>query len=447
MGAGDHNTLPVEMTTRTRLWALSLLVFVYVLNFLDRTLIFVLFPKIKTEFSFSHLELALLGSTSFVLFYTLLGVPFGRLSDRTHRIRMITIGLLTWSVFSGLTGFCDRFATLFFCRLMVGVGEATLGPAALSLLTDWFEPKRRATVQSLFAMGVPIGAGLAFLLGGLIGEHWGWRSAFWYLGFPGVFIALLLSRLREPERRPSPAQIGTHDNTSLWANRPLRWHFLGYALIAVASNAISMWLPSFFVRTHHLSLSQMGMQITWALLSFGVLATAMGGAWADRFRKSDAGGRLLFSALTALGAALMWVVILGATPLIEDFQGLKKLQWLSFYLLSGLGLIWLGAAAADVHDWVKAEKRGVAIAWYYLAVNGLGYGLGPVLIGALTDTLKSHPEPLRVALFVCPISAILGSFALLRARALVRADQKKQSGDGVVHGLSVSPAVSTFVKL
>src|SRR5207248_6471318 len=116
-------------------YALALLTLIYVLNFLDRTLIYILFPPIKKEMSFSDLQLALLGTTSFVIFYTLLGIPFGRLADRSVRKNIIAVGLAVWSLFSGLTGFAHGFWSIFFCRVMVGVCEATLGPAALSLLS------------------------------------------------------------------------------------------------------------------------------------------------------------------------------------------------------------------------------------------------------------------------------------------------------------------------
>src|SRR4026209_684438 len=162
-------------------YALGLLTFVYLLNFLDRTLIYILFAPIKKEMSFSDFELGLLGTTSFVIFFTLLGIPFGRLADRSSRKNMIAAGLAVWSLFSGLTGFATGFWSLLFCRVMVGVGEATLGPAALSLLSDYFPPRVRATVQSVYASGVTLGAGLAFFFGGWIGQYFGWRTAFYFL--------------------------------------------------------------------------------------------------------------------------------------------------------------------------------------------------------------------------------------------------------------------------
>src|SRR5215216_7020814 len=170
-------------------YALGLLTLVYVFNYLDRTIIYILLPLIKREMAFTDLQLALLGSMSFVIFFTVLGIPFGRLSDRVVRKNMIAAGLAVWGLFSGLTGFATGFWSLFVCRLMVGVGEASLGPAALSLLSDYFPPRMRATVQSIYSTGIAIGGGLAFFLGGWIGQAHGWRWAFYLLGFPGLLLA------------------------------------------------------------------------------------------------------------------------------------------------------------------------------------------------------------------------------------------------------------------
>src|SRR5215211_4570605 len=151
-------------------YALWLLTLVYVFNYLDRTIIYILLPLIKREMAFTDLQLALLGSMSFVIFFTVLGIPFGRLADRAVRKNMIAGGLAIWSLFSGLTGFAEGFWSLFFCRVMVGVGEATLGPAALSLLADYFPPQKRATVTSIYSMGIALGAGFAAFFGGMLGQ-------------------------------------------------------------------------------------------------------------------------------------------------------------------------------------------------------------------------------------------------------------------------------------
>jgi MFS family permease len=407
---------------RNRWVALSLLLVVYLLNFLDRSLIFILFPKIKQEMTFTDLQLALLGSTSFVIFYTLLGVPFGRLADRVSRTRLIAGGLATWSVFSGLTGFADGFVEIFLCRVMVGVGEATLGPAAMSLLADWFEPRRRATVQSLFTMGIPLGAASAFFLGSWLGEAHGWRAAFQLLGFPGVALALLMLAVREPDRGATEQRAATgaggatslaQDLRSLAAIPALRWHLAGYAGLAIAGNAISMWVPSLLANGHALPLTEVGRISALSLAVSGGLATALGGAAADRFRAREAGGRMRFTSLTALVTAGLWASLLAA--------GRAEVLYAALFGLAGMGLVWLGPAAADVAELVGPRLRGLGIAVYYLVVNLLGYGLAPPVIGALSDALGSAEEPLRLrfALAVCPAACLLAAAALARGRALM----------------------------
>ena len=256
-------------------YALGVLTIVYVLNFLDRVLVYILFPPIKAEMKFTDLQLALLGTTSFVIFYTLLGIPFGRMADRVKRKWLIAAGLAAWSLFSGLTGFAGGFWTLFLCRVMGGVGEATLGPAALSLLSDYFPPRVRATVQSVYSAGISIGGGLAFFLGGQIGasQDWGWRWAFYMLGFPGLVMCLFVLSLRETERGQTEghaaAKYGADDWKVLFRSKALRYHYAGYALFGLASNQLSIWGPTFFNRVHGFGLQLIG---NWA----GVLSVAAG---------------------------------------------------------------------------------------------------------------------------------------------------------------------------
>ncbi|MDW8466217.1 MAG: MFS transporter [Chloroherpetonaceae bacterium] len=147
-------TMTEQKVTLYAWYALFLLFVVYVLNFADRILLVSLFASVKKEFSLSNFETALLGTTAFVLFYTALGLPFGKLADSLSRTKLIAAGLAVWSFFSGVSGFAQNFWQLFLCRVMVGVGEATLGPAALSLLSDYFPPKMRATVQAIYSSAI-----------------------------------------------------------------------------------------------------------------------------------------------------------------------------------------------------------------------------------------------------------------------------------------------------
>jgi len=375
--------------------ALALLTAVYVLNFLDRTLIYILFPPIKKEMLLSDLQLALLGTTSFVIFYTLLGVPFGMLADRTSRKMMIGIGLAIWSLFSGLTGFAHDFWTLFGCRLMVGVGEATLGPAALSLLSDYFPPRMRATAQSIYASGIAIGGGLAFFLGGWIGQSYGWRWAFYFLGFPGLALAALVFTLREhnEERVRASAQPAPSPN-ALFRSVPYICLCAGYAFLGLASNNLVIWGPAFFVRMHGFSLMTIGMAGGVISVVVGIPSLIFAGLISDRLRQ-----RTTFTSAVGLISVPLWIALLFVNNVV--------LLVATNVLLYALAITWVGPATADVTEIAGPRLRGLAIGVLFSAVNVAAYGIGSPLIGKLSDVLG-----LRNALFVCPLSCAIGAVLL-----------------------------------
>lgn len=391
---------------------LALLLLVYVFNFLDRNLILMQFGALKKEFTLSDTELALLGTTSFVLFYTLLGVPFGRLADRVSRTKMIAVGLFTWSLFSGLTGFAQGFWALFACRVMVGVGEATLGPAALSLLADWFPPHRRATVQSIYSAGVPLGAAAAFFLGGWIGQEWGWRPAFYVLGFPGIALAILVWLLPEPKRTTPPPAPSAGPAPGAWRalfGAPgFGWHIAGYATFAAASYALSIWVPKLLQLGFGVDQARVGLLAGLGSLVSGGLATAFGGWAADKFEARGPGGRMRFSAILAILCAPLWVVLLHG--------GSLPLMFAAYALLLGLGLAWLGPAAADMVGIAGPVHRGMAVGVYLFAVNLVGYGIAPPLTGLLADSLGGATNPMaaRDALMVAPLCCVAAAALLWR---------------------------------
>jgi MFS family permease len=402
-------------------YALGLLAIVSVLNYLDRTLIYILFTPIKQEMSFSDFELALLGTTSFVIFFTVLGVPFGRLADRGSRKNMIAAGLAVWSLFSGLTGFANGFWSLFFCRVMVGVGEATLGPAALSLLSDYFPPRMRATVQSIYASGITFGSGLAFFLGGWIGLNYGWRTAFYYLGFPGLLFAVLVFLLREPQRgrtEVTPAKYTSDDWKLLFQSKPLRYHYAGYALFALAANSLSIWGPTFFTRVHGYSIATLGLVAGLTSLTSGIPSTILGGYLSDRLRRVGPGGRMRLSSVASVLAVPFWVLLL--------FSDSVPLLLLSNFILLGLSLVWIAPSMADVHDITGPHLRGLGIGTFVCIIHVTAYGIGSPLIGKLNDLLgaATHPGQMRYGFLVSPISCILAAILLWRGSRSLESPQE-----------------------
>jgi len=392
-------------------YALGLLATVNLLNYVDRSLIYILFAPIKKEMSFTDFELGLLGTTSFVIFFTVLGVPFGRLADRSSRKNMIAAGLAVWSLFSGLTGFANGFWSLFLCRVMVGVGEATLAPAALSLLGDYFPPQKRASVQSVYASGITVGAGLAFFLGGWIGFKYGWRTAFYFLGFPGLFFAVLVYLLKEQKR--GRTEVTTPKYTSedwklLFQLKPLRYHYAGYAFIAVAANSLSIWGPTFFTRVHGYSLLTLGIVAGLTSLTFGISGTLLGGFLADRLRRADRGGRMRLGAIAALSAIPFWIALL--------FSYSVPLLLVSQAILLALSLIWIAPSMADVHETAGPHLRGLGAGVFLCVVMIAAYGIGSPLIGKLNDLFgaATNPGVMRYGLLVSPISCIVAAILLWR---------------------------------
>ncbi|MEL6485947.1 MAG: MFS transporter [Pseudomonadota bacterium] len=197
-------------------YALSVLVLVYVLNFIDRNIISILAEDIKADLGLRDDQIGFLYGTAFGVFYALFGIPLGKLADSWHRVRLMSAGLAIWSAFTALSGFARNFAMLSVARIGVGVGEATASPSAYSLISDWFPKSMRATALAIYSSGLYIGGGISLLIGGAIVERWnaayptdaplglaGWQAAFIIVGLPGLLLSMLVFTLREPLRGES----------------------------------------------------------------------------------------------------------------------------------------------------------------------------------------------------------------------------------------------------
>lgn len=399
------NNISQAKATGYAWYALGLLTIIYMMNFIDRVLIYILFTPIKKELVFSDLQLALLGSTSFVIFYTLLGIPFGKISDKVSRKKMIAVGLSVWSLFSGLTGIAGSFWSIFICRMMVGVGEATLGPAALSLLSDYFPAKMRATVQAIFSSAIAIGTGVAFFFGGWIGTELGWRFAFYFLGFPGLLFALFVLLLKEPVRgiRDTEKAKEKIDWKNLFKIKQFKYLLLGYAFFGIASNSVSIWVPTFLVRTHNLNIAQIGAWVGVATVIGGLPGTVAGGYIADKLKLKRKGGRLLFSTAAALICIPLWGILL--------FVNSATVQILCTGLLLAFALSWLGPAAADINDIAGPHLRGFAIGVYFFVVNAIGYGIAPPLYGKVNDLLgiTANSYLMKFTLMLSPAACLISA--------------------------------------
>src|SRR5262245_59864851 len=289
-------------------YVLGVLVVVYIFNFIDRQILAILLQPIKEDLKISDTALGFLTGFAFAVFYTFAGLPLARLADRWVRRSLIAISLATWSVMTATSGLARGFTDLALARIGVGIGEAGATPPAHSLLSDYFPPQKRATVLALYACGVPVGVGLGYWLGGWINDTFGWRMAFFVVGFPGLVMALVVRfTVREPVRGMSehqpvrPRQYSLREVWQFFSTLPAGRHIsLAAAFIAFAGYGLGAWIPAFFVRIHHLTLGELGLWMSWITALGGVLGSFSGGVIADRWVRRQPRARAYISMIGTL---------------------------------------------------------------------------------------------------------------------------------------------------
>lgn len=396
---------PVYSENYKRL-VLFLLVAAYTLNFIDRTIIATLGQPIKDTLRITDTQLGLLGGLYFALLYTLLGIPIARFAERFSRINIISTAIVIWSGFTALCGTAGSFATLAAYRFGVGVGEAGLSPPAHSLISDYFEPKKRASALSVYSFGIPLGTMIGAVAGGLIAKQFGWRVAFMVVGLPGIAVAIALKLLvKEPPRghsEPTPHPLtvedaGTGDEVHppppyslarefkelrevvglLFGRWPILNMVLGITLVSFAGYGGGQFVPPYFLRTFHLDYAQVGL-ITGLVggLSQG-LGTLIGGPLTDRMAKLSP---RWYALVPAIGVALAYPAILGIYT-----AGSWQLA-ATFMLLPGiLSYVYLGPTFGVVQNMAPSHQRATATAILFFFLNLLALGGGPPFTGWVID--------------------------------------------------------------
>jgi predicted MFS family arabinose efflux permease len=367
--------------------ALALLCAINTLNFFDRQVMVAVAEPIRREWALGDGAVGALG-TAFTLLYAVGGIPFGRLADRARRTRILAAGVFAWSALTVLQGLARTFSQLFVLRLLVGVGEATCAPAAVSLIGDLVPPAKRSRALAAFMLGLPLGLGLSYAVSGWVAQGWGWRSAFFVAGPPGILCAALALRLREPARAPRPVAYRGTDVTSpyrqLLAIPTLWWIIASGAVHNFNMYALGTFLSPYLIRLHGLDVRRAGLVSMLAYGLAGIPGMLLGGVGGDALRRRGPAPRL------HLGAGLF----LCAAPLI--FVALRQPagRVMAFGLLLGLACAAMAAyysiVYAALQDVVPASLRGTAMAVYFLAMYVLGASFGPVATGLLSDRFTAR---------------------------------------------------------
>lgn len=417
-------------------FVVSILLIAYIFSFIDRQILGFLVGPMKEDLGISDNHMALLGGFSFAVFYTIFGIPLGRLADSKSRRTIIAVGLAIWSLMSMGCGIAKNFATLAMFRMGVGVGEASLSPSAYSLITDLFKPNRIALAISVYGAGIYIGSGLAYLVGGIvvsfvgdaefvtlpiIGDVKPWQSVFFYIGLPGLMFVPFMFLIKEPKRRG----LGKNANAEsvplpeVFAYVKANWrtfffHNVGFAFLSFIGYGSAFWIVEFFVRTHDMARGDIGKIYGVIVIVVGTLGIISGGFFADKLRER---GYADSKMRVGLIAALCHIPLGLAFPLMPN-------STLAFIVLCPAvytAAMPFGVAPAAIQEMMPNRMRGQASAIYLFVVNMIGMGLGPNAVSFFTVNVFHDDSKLNWSLaIVSTVAGLLASFLLWKGMAQFR---------------------------
>ena len=406
-----------------RWYVLCVLTLGYIFNFIDRQVMTILLEPIKAEFGATDTLMGLLTGLAFALFYATLGVPMARLADRWSRRNVLAISMAVWSGMTALCATATSFGQLALYRIGVGVGEAGGTPPSQSLLADIFPPAQRSLAQGVLASGTNIAVLVGLFGGALLADAYGWRNVFWIFGVPGVALAVLIRlTVREPVREIRVVE----EDGSLWSAIQRISALPGFPAIALAVGmtavsgyGLGVWSPSFMIRVHGLSLVDAGLYLGLIGVFGGILGTLLSAILVDRLAQQDARWQLRLPMIGVLISIptqtlfLLWPAehlwMLGDRP----FPVALVFMFFSAIFAS----FWIAPSYAAVQNLVPAHWRTQAAALLLFILNPLGMGLGPLVVGWLSDVYGGLGDvSIRYALLSSLMFCAAGAFAFSCAK-------------------------------
>ncbi len=379
-------------------YALAILTAISFFNYLDRMVVAVLVEPIKRDLHLSDTQMGLVAGFAFAMLYAALGLPLARVADKYSRVRLLSICVGVWSLMTMLTGSVRGFAQLFAVRMAVGIGEAGCVPASHSLIGDLYPGERRAFAISMFQAGGGLGLSVGLAAAGVIADHWGWRSALASVGLAGLPLAVLaITTLREPPRMTDDAVPPSGESIVAAVKALIARPALVHLIMAISIGAfviygIAQWVPAFFVRAHHLSLTQVGAIGGLSGSIASVTGVLTGGAAMIRLGGRDRRWELWWPMLGygLSGPLYLLVFLSGSWVTAFAFQFVA-----TFSASAGVGV-----ALSAVQNFAEPHRRATAVALVLALSSFLGLGIGPVGIGLVSDWLAPHAgvDSLRYAL-------------------------------------------------
>ena len=401
------------MIHRYKFRLLFLLFVIYILSFVDRQIVAVLASQIRLDLGLSNLQIGLLYGTAFSFIYALAGIPMGRIADQWSRKGMIAIGLFIWSLVTVLSGFAGSFTFLVICRMLLGLSQAMLSPAAYALLAESFSPDKRARVFSVYASGIFIGVGLSFLVGGSVSVLYDWRISMMTVGMPGLILApfvwfLIRDVQKREDTKKHPAVRETIAQLSyMLKKRTVLFHLTGFSALACTGYTILAFFST--VMTDLFQRPDLVPHFGWFLFGVGGMVI-LSGTVADKLAKKDPARRFWMGIFAALGGIPFYIA------------GLYSDDGFSALIFMGLGVLisssYNGVAAALIQYFVKPTMRSLAGGLYLFVISVAGFGLGPPVTGWLMDNYFSGiyaiSNSLITVIIVCGLIATISFTAAMR---------------------------------
>ena len=415
--------------SRSQWVALGVLTLVYTLHTVDRNIVSALVEPIKKEFALSDRAVGALSGLAHSAAFAAAVIPMGWLVDRVNRARMLGVLLVAWSSMTALSGFATSYTSLLLARLAVGGAEAGSSPNCLSLISDYFPPRRRASAIGLFYLSTAIGTGLVFVLGAIVAHRFGWRTMFFVAGLPGLLLAaVILAVFKEPRRGSFDAVAATGPGEVVGVaahflkNRSVLLLTVAIILAAMLMSSLWTWTASFLIRLHGLDPRQAGLVVAMVAGVGQAVGSAVAGPLADRV-SLGAPGRLAIVPSVMMALA----VLAGLGMVFAPHAGLAVgCAVVMGFLLGG----WLGPGYGLLLTLTPVQIRGRVTAVSQLCTNLVGVGLGPLITGELSD-LFDGPGSLREALACTLFLGVLaaGMFALAGRQAGIDLRRKQRIDD------------------
>jgi MFS family permease len=404
----------------------------YIFSFVDRSILALLVGPIRRDLGISDTQISLLHGFAFAIFYTFLGIVIARAADRGNRRNIIVGGIAIWSIMTAACGLARNFLQLFFGRIGVGVGEAALSPAAYSMIADSFPKQRLSRALSVYTIGLPMGAGLALVIGGvvvqivtgtseyqvpMVGAMKAWQVTFLIVGLPGLLVAAWLLTLPEPVRRHAAGAATFRETLRFMRSRGRAYacHIFGFAIFGLAMNSMTAWGPTFFVRVFGLPVREAGLAVGGAFTLAGTAGILAGGWLADELRWRGHTDATLRAGLVAAIALVPCGMLVAQMP---SPVAATALMFPTAFLMT----FPFGAAAAGIQALTPGPMRAQASAIYLFFVNLIGIGIGPTATALLTDRLFGADTAVGYSLsLMCGLAPAVAALLLWRGLAHFRA--------------------------